>query len=118
MWTLDEAVVLIQDLAPKVRAVDYHVMLGGSVLHSGKSEDDLDLFFAPLNHTEGNKQKLRKVLWDYFNGFLPIRDTPDYQQEEVWNEEQGKMVLNCLWHWQDMDKADLGGARVDLFILK
>jgi hypothetical protein len=42
-WSLDEALVLIRDLSPKLKQVGFAVALTGSVLTAGKSSKDLDL---------------------------------------------------------------------------
>jgi hypothetical protein len=103
MWTLQPALAVIQKLAPAVRACNYHVMLGGSVLHRGASDDDLDLFFMPLNGAEGNRDALFHVLNLTFGPLESLRDAPDYAEGQI-------------WHWGELYKGQHQGLRVDLFI--
>jgi hypothetical protein len=46
MWTLETAVPLIQKIAPIAKRHGFSVALYGSVLDTGKSQKDLDLFFV------------------------------------------------------------------------
>lgn len=46
MWILAEALPLIQKISQVARDCGFSVALYGSVLDSGKSEKDLDLFFV------------------------------------------------------------------------
>lgn len=55
-WSLPLALVLIKELQPKVKAYNYHLALGGSVLNNGSSDKDLDLYFLPLDNGEITKE--------------------------------------------------------------
>jgi hypothetical protein len=46
MWTLESAIPLIKKIAPIAQRHGFSVALYGSVLDSGNSEKDLDLFFV------------------------------------------------------------------------
>lgn len=50
-WTLDEALTVIRDLQPRIKALGWHVALAGGVLNVGRSDKDLDLVFLPLQNT-------------------------------------------------------------------
>lgn len=50
-WTIEDALLLIRDIQPKIRPLQYHVVLGGGVLNKGWSGKDLDLYFLPFGDT-------------------------------------------------------------------
>lgn len=52
-WTIEDGVKLCRELEPHLIQIGYHVALGGSVLVSGLSKKDLDVFVYPhkSNHT-------------------------------------------------------------------
>ena len=104
MWTLDEAQALVAQLEPVIPKLDYHSLLGGSVLHKGQSEDDLDLWFFPLNGYESNIPPVYDVLEAALGPLRPIRDSPDYKAGEPYYVKE---MLMGSWM----------GKRVDLFIL-
>ena len=49
MWTLEEALALVQSIQQDIRAYNYHVALAGGVLNYRESKKDLDLIFVPMN---------------------------------------------------------------------
>ena len=49
-WTLADALSVIRILQPETRKFNFHLCLGGSVLNTGSSEKDLDLYFLPLDN--------------------------------------------------------------------
>ena len=54
-WTLDEALRLVRGLQPEAKKFGFHVCLGGSVLNTGSSHKDVDLYFHPL-YTKNDQQ--------------------------------------------------------------
>lgn len=48
-WDLDDGLKLVRALQEESMKFGYHVALGGSVLHKGHSERDIDLFFFPAS---------------------------------------------------------------------
>jgi hypothetical protein len=51
MWYRGEAIQLIQDVREIALRHNYHVALGGSVLHVGHSLKDVDVYFLPMHGT-------------------------------------------------------------------
>jgi hypothetical protein len=51
MWERGEAIQLIQDVREIALRFNYHVALGGSVLHVGRSDNDVDIYFLPMHGT-------------------------------------------------------------------
>lgn len=51
MWTIEEAIMTIRGLEPRLFA--YHLALTGSVLYEGSSDKDLDIIVYP--HRTGKK---------------------------------------------------------------
>ena len=104
MWTLDEALTLIRKLNPLALKNGFSIALGGSVLHEGSSEKDLDLIVIPLNgecydinkfrgmleHSAGWERKaapyLVKIQW-----FKHSRST-DSKNVEIWRTPSGNRV--------------------------
>lgn len=106
LWTLAEAVPLIQEIEKVVRPLDYHTCLGGSVLHKGESDDDLDIFFIPLNGSDSEAHKILQVLGDEVFGWKgagALRDGPDYHSGS-----------SC--HFKEMYKFTYLNKRIDVFI--
>lgn len=104
-WNMAGALRVIQPLEVKVREMDYHTMLGGSVLHTGQSENDLDIWLFPLNGYESEPGKMFELLHEHF-GILPlsIRDSPDYQAGEPYH-------IREMWYIKLPD-----GRRIDFFV--
>jgi hypothetical protein len=75
MWTLEDALLVIQMLQLDVRQFGYHVALGGGVLNSGASDKDLDLYFLALcdNETPTEPEELIAFLECHFGDATPIR---------------------------------------------
>lgn len=103
MWNLEDALVLIRELQPKLREIDYHIMLGGSILNTGTSDKDLDLFFAPLNGYEPNRENIFNFLAERFGPLRSLRDVPDYGPDS-------------FPHWSEMQMGHYQGKRIDIFI--
>lgn len=104
MWHIDSAMSFIVEFAPLVRELDYHLCLGGSVLHEGHSDHDLDLWFIPLNGYESEPAKIYVLCQTTFGRLTSLRDSPDYKAGEP-------------WHVKEMQRATYMGKRIDLFIL-
>lgn len=104
IWTLESALGLVRQIQAEIRQHDYHVLLGGGVLNTGESAKDLDLFFVPLNGSEGKRAELVKYLARALEHKSALRDAPDYG--------------DSIWHWETMKKFTFQGKRIDVFILK
>lgn len=102
-WTLQQAVELIQELEPAVRELNYHITLGGSVLHKGSSDKDLDLFIVPLNGFPSTPIKILVLLMDYLGSCRALRDGPNYQADADFHYDQAQLF-------------DYMGKRIDVFI--
>lgn len=105
-WTLEEAQKLIAELEPQVRELDYHTLLGGGVLHDGRSENDLDIWFMPLNGYESNTGAIYDLMVRTFGvgSVRSLRDSPDYDAGEPWHIKEAWKTMYC-------------GKRIDLFVL-
>lgn len=55
-WRLEEGLTLVRALQEKTRTFGFHIALGGSVLNTGESDKDLDLYFLPFNNTKVAKE--------------------------------------------------------------
>lgn len=60
MWTLPEAILVLQELEPRLRNLYYHCGLTGSVLYYGSSAKDLDIIIYP--HSDKNSKKPQELL--------------------------------------------------------
>lgn len=103
MWTLPQAQALVHILFEEVYTLDYHLALGGSVLHDGESDHDLDLYFLPLNGYKPGTGALYDHLLKVFKPLTPLRDSPDYKAGEP-------------WHCKEALQGKYLRKRVDLFI--
>ena len=61
-WNRDEALALIDTLAPSLKSVGYYIGLTGSVLIKGTSRNDLDLIVYPASTTAQDKARVAEVL--------------------------------------------------------
>jgi hypothetical protein len=62
MWRIDDALMLVRKIQPKIRPFSYHVALGGGVLNKGESDEDLDLYFIPFSEQGPDPLALRTYL--------------------------------------------------------
>lgn len=66
IWNLQLALEHIRLMQPQLRAMGWHVCLGGGVLNVGFSDNDLDLYFIPLESDDdepsGNIGELEEYL--------------------------------------------------------
>lgn len=91
MWTLEQALVIIRLLQPKVYSMGWHLCLGGGVLNKGVSNKDLDLY------TRADLPKRQDVV-DYIQATLgaslePLRPDMDDYEEELPFTQSGKLTL-------------------------
>lgn len=105
MWTLNNALPFIQELAPKIRALDYHLCLAGGVLNKGYSTYDLDLWFLPLTNGGSSPQKVVDLLQGELGPLTPLWDY-DYV-----------VTGDIPYRVKEMLRGEYCGCRVDLFIL-
>ena len=105
MWTLEAALPIIRELEPKLRAADYHLMLGGGVLHRGTSTKDLDLFISPLNTSDSDPKKIVALLDSFWGveGESLKAHADDYDEDD-------------MRHWPCMLKYVFDGKRIDVFV--
>lgn len=107
MWTLEQAVNVVQAIEPSVRKLGYHTCLGGGVLHKGSSDKDIDLFFLKL-HTDGGTTRdivmLLQAQWGEIASFF----------------DDAEMVADYAAHTHPvaavMGKIEFAGKRIDVFI--
>lgn len=109
MWTLDDAIELINKLQSGLRKINYHVTLGGGVLNNRQSPNDLDLYFLPLED-ESNHPDDRKY--------------PNYQDVMEFLHEQFGVTGNYMEDYENLRtiyKVKLtyhlkSGRKIDAFI--
>ena len=109
MWTLEGAKQYISWFQKAARKYGYHLCLGGSVLNTGSSDKDLDLYFLPLgNHTPTNPTKLVSFLEVAYGKLEPIGN--NYPGTELPYAFKGKMIG---YHHNPF----LPQQRIDVFIM-
>ena len=97
-WTLETGVNFARKLELAIRDSGFHVALGGSVLHVGHSNKDLDLFVYPHNtRTSHNIEEFRAAL----------KQMSDFR---LWVAID---VIHAAWA-----KADASEAEIDVNALK
>ncbi len=62
MITIEKGIEIARIVETVVSAVGYHCGLGGSLLHKGQSEKDIDIFIYPHNGYELRPDALRNAL--------------------------------------------------------
>lgn len=50
-WTMDDAVALVRQIQPVLHERKWHMALGGSVLNTGASGKDADVYVLPFSDT-------------------------------------------------------------------
>lgn len=98
LWTLIEGVELARRLEPIALAHNAHVAIGGSVLHSGESKKDLDVFVYP-------RKTAKPFSWI---SLLVAFDAMNMQQRPHEYQGDDKLVF----------QTEIDGKRVDFFFVK
>lgn len=99
-WTIEEGIKAARLFEPVAIKHGFHIALGGSVLHKGKSEKDLDLFFYVHNTSQPfNKDNLMAALEAV--GISELQERPHTQYGD------DKLVFSFNFF----------GKRIDLFFL-
>lgn len=62
-WAFDDAKELIAAMRSKVNGFGYEILVGGSVLTSGASKNDLDLFFVPTEQSGIAPVPIDLLMW-------------------------------------------------------
>lgn len=110
MWTLSEVRELITELQPKLRKVDYHVTLGGGVLNNGLSQNDLDLYFLPLedesSHPDDRKSPKYYDVMEVLHSHFKI--TGNYMED--YENLRTSYKVKLTYHLKS-------GKKIDTFIL-
>lgn len=101
MWTLEQGIQFARELEKKLIAEGYHCAIGGSVLMSGKSDKDLDIFVYP-HKTAIQKSK------EYLLEFLRVycSSVTDHRSHMIYGD--AKYVVS----------ANVESKRVDFFFVK
>lgn len=99
-WTLIDGVALARELEPVVGKAGYHVAIGGSTLHAGESDKDVDLIVYPRKTNEcGGLADVISTIESA--GFVDFEERPHEYVGDA------KVVF----------KAERDGKRVDFFFL-
>jgi len=99
MWTLKEAIELIQEIEPKFQAAGFHVGLTGSVVFKGESKKDLDLIVYPHDYDAGrgfDVKAARKLIAEIFSSewcdvWGPLSKIRD-DKKVAWISAKGKRI--------------------------
>ncbi len=104
-WTLEEALDVIRSLNVCTRAAGYYVGLTGSVLHKGKSHNDLDLLLVPLSDQQLDYDRLVGVLRDFGMTLVVDKErvharwrkvgSNDTKHVEIWSYKGKK--IDCIF---------------------
>lgn len=103
-WTLESALAFIREIQPSIRELDYHILLAGGVLNTGKSEKDLDLWFIPLHGYESAPRKIMVWMIQNVGPCVALRDSPDYGPD-------------AFYHAQEAHVFTYMNRRIDVFVL-
>lgn len=106
MWHLQEALQLIRNIQPNVRKFGYHICLGGSILNKGMSDNDLDLYFIPLEPDSDEPESNRLLLTDYL---FTIFGAPEINED--YSDEESVYSLKSIYAYGP------NGKRIDAFIV-
>lgn len=93
MWTLEESLILIRKLQPKVFLHGYNLCLGGSVLNQGSSTKDLDLYVMRQSLVKQNDSGLISEFLE--EGFL-VRGAKYFKGIEVVKLYKGKSRIDLI----------------------
>jgi len=102
MWSLYEALKLIQSIQPQLMVNGWFVALAGGVLNKGRSEHDLDLVLVPMKTGAASIAQLHMVLdfagWKRTHEAEQMREhwkskgSPDGKHVEVYRTYDGKRI--------------------------
>jgi hypothetical protein len=106
MWERPQAVQLIQDVREIALKHNYHVCLGGSVLHVGRSDNDVDIYFLPMHGTGHPSLEGLLGALDIFWGFAE-----DMAPRDRYPTERGYVAAKKLQWKLDLTK------RIDFWVL-
>lgn len=108
VWTLAEGLDLVRILQPKLRALDYHVVIGGGVINKGVSTKDLDLYLLPVFKNRPYQfEAIEQVIFDVVGKHKDLWKTSD--QLEIGS---GQRCFKYQWACETKDRK-----RVDVFIV-
>lgn len=102
MWTLDEAVATCRMFELALKANGFHCALGGSVLHRGTSQKDVDIFVYPHQAD-------------------PEGEVVDWDKAEKVLATLGARITRSCSHQYDLKRvkeASFDGKRIDFFFLQ
>ncbi len=117
MWTLEDALLLIREIQPRIYKFAYHVCLGGGVLNRGESEKDLDLYFSPFSDTALAKPAELLVYLDSVLGTRYSLGGPSVNPEDTLAAypAQTKTFPNGRYTYRQNDLTSYE-KRIDVFI--
>jgi hypothetical protein len=100
VWTLEDAVAVARLCETELIPAGYHCAIGGSVLHRGWSDKDLDLFIYP--HYTGRENLIERANAISKCGiqFIEARDHTGYGDAK------------------EVARYEYNGKRIDIFFLK
>ena len=101
-WTLEEGIEVARLLEIHIRRQynHYHTAIGGSVLHKGLSQKDLDIFIYPHKTSQHDRRYLEDKFREF--GLVWKRDC----DHNIYGD--AKEVIECEYK----------GKRIDLFLLQ
>ncbi len=109
MWTLDESIELVRRLMPGAKECRYDLSLGGGVLRTGMSKNDLDIICGPSNWREDHDSATAE---DFETFLLWLTSIPGLRLISQ-NPADG-------FGWNEMSRAyrfeDERGRKIDFFV--
>lgn len=103
-WTLEEAIPVLRAIEEAIIPLGYHCAIGGSVLHKGRSEKDLDVFVYPHDADKTlTPEEILGALDAPLNGLCAGRCNPDYRPRDC---------KEVYWSYNGDNR------RIDFFFLK
>jgi len=103
--TLEQAIIICRDIEERLKEIDYHCGLTGSILYKGWSEKDIDIIVYP------HQVKEQKTVVDILRHLQ--MDTPCYPSQknrfakDIMPSTADKVVFVCEYK----------GIRIDFFFL-
>lgn len=110
MWDLESALKFIQKIQPSAKVVGFHVCLGGGVLNKGESNNDLDLYFLPLedesNHPDDKRRTDPVNIMEIMNRVTGNTGTYQEDYDNLRTSYRAKMVYKYTLN-----------SKIDIFVV-
>lgn len=105
MWTLESGISFIRSMEEIANQYNYHLTLGGSVLHRGESNKDLDIYAMPFHNDK---------LCDESSLLTAFMAYATHCEPAFYSEKPQIVRADNLFILRD----SLRNLRIDLFVIK